>query len=513
MSGKAVGLSNLVARAGDRSVTLHWSGKMASSIEVERAIDDGDFRKLANERTLRQSFADTEVENGHRYTYRVRAKGEERGYLQVSAEPMAFKSDESFLEYLQATAFDYFWNEVSTETGLIRDRNEPESPCSIAAVGFGLTAIGIGIDHGWIHRAAGRKRVLQVLRTLEAGAEGSGKNGMMCYKGWFYHFLEMGSGTRYRNCEISSIDTALLMAGVLYSAEYFDAAELEEDEIRTLARKLFERIDWRWMLNGETTLSMGWTPEHGFIPARWEGYNEASILYLLGIGTEGSGLTRTNWEAWTRTYEWKKSYGYEFIHFPPLFGHQYSACWIDFRGMSDEYLSGKGITYFENSRRATLAQRAYAMANPGGHKGYGPNLWGFTACDGPGRGGYTGYGARGAPPPENDDGTIAPTAAGGSLPFTPKESMAVLRSMYERFRPEIWCGYGFRDAFNLEANWWDPDVLGIDQGPILIMAENLRSGKVWKRMRKNKVVAQGLERVGFQPMREEDGSCAGTNLP
>jgi len=257
------------------------------------------------------------------------------------------------------------------------------------------------------------------------------------------------------------------------------------------------RVDWPWMANGGDSLTLGWYPNTGFIAHRWIGYNEATILYLLGMGAATNPLPAAYWASWTSGYEWQTNYGHSFVQFPPLFGHQYSHCWVDFRHLSDAYMNDKGTTYFENSRRATLAQRAYAVANPGGFIGYGTNLWGLTACDGPGSAGFFSYIARGAPPPLNDDGTIAPTAAGGSMPFAPEYSLPTLRYFYDQFRTNIWTGYGFRDAFNLKANWWDPDVLGIDQGPILLMLENHRTQKVWRRFMQVAEIQRGLQTAGF----------------
>lgn len=413
--------------------------------------------------------------------------------------PRTFATDSDFLEFVQKASFDFFWDEANPTNGLVRDRTQTNSFCSIAAVGFGLTALGIGIDHGWITRAEGYERARRTVRTfweLPQGPEASGVGG---HRGWFYHFLDMNTGLRFRQVELSSIDSALLFAGMIYAAEYFNRPE--ENELRELTGKLLARVDWKWMLNGDKTLTMGWHPETGFIEARWRGYNEASILYIIALGVENPALDRDSWTEWTRTYDWRTSYGYSFVHFAPLFGHQYSACWIDFRNSADEYMRAKGITYFENSRRATLAQRAYCIANPLRHTGYSSNVWGLTACDGPGVKGTFAYMARGAPPPENDDGTIAPTAAGGSIPFAPRECIAALRHMYDTYREKIWHRYGFRDAFNLRHDWWDPDVLGIDQGPILIMAENHRNGRVWDVMNRSKILQRGLNRAGFAPMR------------
>jgi hypothetical protein len=314
------------------------------------------------------------------------------------------------------------------------------------------------------------------------------------YKGFFYHMLDMRTGLRAWNSELSSIDTALLLAGVLYAREYFSAPDSLDSLVRALADSIYLRVDWNWMRNYAPGLMMGYYPETGFINAWWRGYNEAMIMYILALGSPTHPVPNSVWQAWTSGYSWETHYGYSYVAFPPLFGHQYSHCWIDFRGIADAYMRAKGITYFENSRRATLAARAYCIANPKGFVGYGENVWGITACDGP-----TGYLARGAPPPYNDDGTIAPTAAGGSMPFVPEYCLAALRHMYDNYRTRLWGEYGFRDAFNLTVNWWASDVIGIDQGPIVIMIENFRSGKVWRLFMQNPYVQEGLARAGFSP--------------
>jgi hypothetical protein len=501
---------NLVGRAGDRSITLHWDavpGATVRGYRVFRGDNAGSFHELPGSPVQIQSIADVQVENGQKYTYHVKAENE--AGLGVSSEaltlvPRPFPSDAAFLEYLQATAFDYFWYEANPLNGMIRDRTQPWSAASIAAIGFGLTAIGIGIDHRWITRDEGRVRVLRTLHTLWRTPQGAAAGGTSGHKGWFYHFLNMEDATRFGSSELSSIDTALLLAGVLYVREFFDSGHSTDQQIRNLADTIFNRIDWEWMLNRGETLAMGWHPEHGFTKARWEGYNEASILYLLGLGaTNRQRLEPAHWKAWTRTYSWRTSYGHSFIHFPPLFGHQYSACWVDFRNIADDFTRSKGITYFENSRRATLAQREYCIANPGDFPGYGPNVWGLTACDGPGTHETHSYMARGAPPAENDDGTLAPTGPGGSLPFAQQECVRALRTLYDTYRERIWSGYGFRDAFNLKEDWFGADVIGIDQGPILIMAENLRTGRAWKVMSKNAVLKRGLKQAGFRTFSAE----------
>jgi hypothetical protein len=486
----------LVARAGDRSVVLHWraSGRPAG-FNVFRQAGDGSRVRLTAKPLRVPRFADLAVTNG--VTYRYVVTGGPGGPLAVEATPRPFASDAEFLELLQATAFDYFWREANPANGLVKDRSTTNSFCSIAATGFGLTALGIGIDHGWITREAGRQRALTTLKTFREGPQGDAPAGVIGHRGWFYHFLDMQTATRFKRVELSSIDTALFLAGALDVREYFDGEHPDERAIRELADALVDRVDWRWMADGGDTLTMGWHPESGFLQSRWVGYNEAMILYLLALGARHGALGPEFWQGWTRGYRWATYYGQSYIEFAPLFGHQYSHGWVDFRGLADAFLRGRGMDYFENSRRATLANRAYCVANPKGWRGYGPDCWGLTACDGPGFAPYHAYRARGAPPPENDDGTIAPTAAGGSLPFAPEVCLPALRHFYDAHRERLWTPFGFRDAFNLTADWWDPDVLGIDQGPILIMAENHRAGRVWRRFMKNEIIRRGLERAGF----------------
>lgn len=405
-------------------------------------------------------------------------------------ESAAAMSDSAFLDLVQRTAFDFFWMEANPSNGLIRDRSASGAPCSIASVGFGLTAICIAIDHGWITREAGRTRVLNTVKTFWEKPQGRENQGRIGYKGFFYHFLDMNTALRAWDSELSSIDSALLVAGFLYAKQYFTETDSLENKIRALADSIYYRVDWQFMRNFQPNLMGGWFPETGFINWWWRGYNEAMIMNILGLGSPTHPIPTSTWNAWTGGYAWQTHYGYSYVVFPPLFGHQYSHCWIDFRNIQDAYMRGKGIDYFENSRRATLAQRAYCIAHP--EKGYGENVWGITACDGP-----NGYAARGAPPVENDDGTIAPTAAGGSMPFTSQESIAALRYMYDTYKNQIWMKYGFRDAFNLAQNWWGPDVIGIDQGPIIVMIENYRTGRVWELFMQNADIQRGLERAGF----------------
>ncbi len=400
----------------------------------------------------------------------------------------------ALLDSLQYTAFRYFWDEANPSNGLVKDRSTPGSPCSIASTGFGLSAICIGIDHGWITRDQGRERIRAALNTFWTKPQGSGSSGFIGYKGLFYHFLDMNNATRTWNCEVSTIDSALLFGGILDSREYFWTSDPGDVEIRALADSIYRRADWHFFRNYNQGILMGWKPGTGFSGfGQWIGYNEAMILYILALGSPTHPVPDDAWAAWTSGYRWDTYNGWSYVQFPPLFGHQYSHCWIDFRYVRDAYMQSRGITYFENSRRATLAQRDYCVYNPGHWPGYGADLWGLTACDDP----YYGYLAHGAPPPQNDNGTLAPTAPAGSIAFAPDAVIPVLHNMYDTYKSQLWGRYGFKDAFNLAANWWDTDYLGIDEGPIVLMIENYRTGHVWEHVSRNADIQRGLQHAGF----------------
>lgn len=419
------------------------------------------------------------------------------------AGPQSFSSDDAFLDYVQRQTFRYFWDEANPTNGLIRDRSQPGSPCSIASVGFGLSAINIAIERGWIERTNGLQRVLKTLQTLCDLPQGDGAAGFAGSHGWFYHFLDMQTGLRARRSELSSIDTALLMMGVIDAGQYFTSlTDHAESQIREMADTLVSRIDWSFMLwTNPLVMNMEWKPESGYGPGRWIGYNEASCLYLLALGAATQGLPAGLWDAWTRGYQWKgASSDSGFVFSPSLFTHQYSQAWIDFRAITDAYMRGKNSDYFENSRRATLAQRQYSIDNPAKYPNYGADEWGFTACDGPAQTvegvRYAGYIARGAPA-GFEDGTIAPTAVAGSLPFASEFCLPALRHFYDTYRTNLWTTEGFRDAYNIKAKWWADDVVGIDQGPIVLMLENYRSGSIWSRMLRSPIIQRGLQRAGF----------------
>ena len=415
------------------------------------------------------------------------------------AAPARAITTEALLDSLQHTAFDYFWNEANPANGMVKDRSTAGSVASIACVGFALSAINVGIDHGWITRTEGRDRVQTTLATLRDKPQGSASSGVIGYLGLFYHWLDMATATRCGICggndwnsELSTIDTALLMAGVLDVREYFDTADPGDTLVRAYADSIVRRCNWDIMRNFGTGIYMGYIPGSGFNGfGRWQGYNEAMIMYLLALGSPTHAVPTNNWPYWCGTYNWSTQYGYTFVTFPPLFGHQYSHCWVDFRDIADPYMQGKNEDYFENSRRATLAQQAYCIANPGGFTDYGQYVWGITASDIQG-----GYSARGAPPAQNDNGTIAPTAVAGSICFAPEIVIPTLHNLFDSY-PLLWGPYGFRDAFNPGTGWYDTDYLGIDEGPILLMIENYRTGKVWQRMMGNSVIQNGLARAGF----------------
>ncbi|MBK8165108.1 MAG: T9SS type A sorting domain-containing protein [bacterium] len=421
-------------------------------------------------------------------------RGGTRDQLPVTITGGQSLTNEALLDSLQRTAFNYFWYQANPVNGLIRDRSQVGSPCSIAAQGFGITAICIGIEHGWVTREVGRARIKLGMQTLWNGAQGPGAAGVNGYKGLFYHFLDINSGNRTWTCELSTIDTALLMAGVLDAKQYFHTSDPGDVEIRALADSLYRRVDWNWSRNNGPAIRMGWKPETGFNTfGNWIGYNEAMILYVLALGSPTYPVPASTWNTWTSGYGWATYYGQSYLIFPPLFGHQYSHCWIDFRGIPDAYMAARGIDYFENSRRATYAARSYCIANPYGHSEYGENLWGLTASDDPG-----GYLAHGAPPAQNDNGTITPTAAASSIAFAPEIVLPCLHNMYDNWGWVLWGKYGFKDAFNPTVIWAGTDWLGIDQGPIIIMIENYLNGSVWDRYMQNPQVAQGLKLAGFQ---------------
>jgi hypothetical protein len=418
-----------------------------------------------------------------------------------------------FLDDLEQRTFRYFWDTANPKNGLVPDRY-PNTPfASIAAVGFGLTAYPIGVERGYIARAAARERVLTTLRFFVSAAN---------EHGFFYHFMDMRSGARASDSEVSTVDTALLLAGMIFCQSYFDTQDPHDVEIRRLTDEIYGRVDWTWAQPRAPAVALSWTPEAGFSSSDWRGYNEAMLVYLLALGSPTHAVDQQAWTSWTSTYDkqWGTVYDQTYLSFAPLFGHQFTHVWVDFRGIRDAFMRSHDLDYFENSRRATYTQRRYAIANPQHWRAYGKNVWGMSASDGPGPARepslddtrpFLTYAARGVGIGRIvDDGTIAPTAAISSLPFAPEIVLPATLEMYHRFGASIYSVYGFLDAFNAsyrsssgkqpgpgDAGWVDADYVGIDEGPILAMIENYRSDLVWRVMRRSPYLQQGLERAGF----------------
>lgn len=418
-------------------------------------------------------------------------------------------SDEALLDTIQRQAFDYFLNEANPENGLIADRTAPGAPASIAAVGLALSAYAVGVERGWMTRQAAIARTLATLRFFRDAPHGPEPDATG-HRGFYYHFLDMQTGRRVWKCELSTVDTALLMAGVLTAGQYYRADDPDESEIRFLSDWLYRRVDWRWAQNGGATVTHGWRPERGFLRYRWVGYDEALILYVLGLGSPTFPLTPESYGGWLAGYRWKRIYGHELAYAGPLFVHQMSHVWIDFRGIRDALMRAHGSDYFENSRRATLVHREYAIRNPRRLRGYHANSWGLTASDGPGPAHQTvdgikrrfhGYMARGAPYGPGD-GTLSPWGVAASLPFAPEVVLPALRHL-RAIDPGNRSPYGFSDAYNPtfaaggEAGWVAPDHVGVHLGPVPLMIENHRTGFLWQLMRGCPAVVRGLRRAGF----------------
>jgi len=445
------------------------------------------------------------------------------------------KPDRSMLDDVERRTFDYFRDSTNPTNGLAADHWPKEHSgdyfASIAATGFALTSYGIGVERGWMKRNEAARRTLATLKFFKSAKTGDDVDASGNH-GFFYHFLEADSGARFHSSasvELSSLDTAELMAGVLFSMSYFDRNTADERAIRALADELYKAVDWQWFTNNTLLLEGGWTPEHSYDHNFYRGYSEALILYLLAMGSPTHALAPESWLEWTKTYDetWGEFQGQEHLGGGPLFWHQYTHVWFDFRGIQDDYMRRRGIDYFTNSQRATISQREYAIHNPLNWKGYGADVWGLTASNGPRGSGapgepdrylndpktFYGYIARGAGLKYAvDDGTIAPSAGVSSIAFTPDIVLPLIRSLRQNYGA-VYTRYGFVDAFNpsfvfgdrplrtgridADVGWIDTVYIGIDQGPILAMIENFRSEFVWRVMRANPYIRRGLTRSGF----------------
>ena len=397
---------------------------------------------------------------------------------QPPAEPFSAEDDQ-LLEDLEHANFLYFWEQANPSTGLVRDRftvrgQDRGSVASIAATGFGLTALCIGDKRGYISSKEARARALATLRFLWKGLPN--------HRGFFYHFADTNSGQRQWDSEVSSVDTAILLCGVLSCRQHFHYSEITE-----LTYWIFNRVDWTWLSEDTSLLPHGWMPEVGFLPYRWDGYSELMMMYLLGLGSSSHPLPPETWTAWKRT-----TYEYDGLRYigsiAPLFVHQYSQAWFDFRGQRDKYAD-----YFQNSVVATDVHRRFCLELAKQFPDYSDDLWGITASDS-----QHGYVAWGGPPAVGPiDGTVVPSASAGSLPFLPPAAMRVLRTIKNKYG-DAWCRYGYVDAFNPLKKWYDADVIGIDTGITMLMAENARTAFVWETFMKNPEARRGMERADFK---------------
>jgi len=426
----------------------------------------------------------------------------------VAAATSEEETDDALVDRLQRAAFGYFERYANPRNGLVADTSRRGSPCSIAVVGFALSSYVVAAERGWMTREDAASRALTTLRYFRQSRQGATPD-VTGHRGFYYHFLDMESGRRVWDCELSLIDSTLLMAGILTVGRYFDAGG-PEGEIRELADALYRRVDWRWAQNESPTLAQGWKPECGFLHYGWEGYNEATILYVLGLGSPTHPLADRAFETWTLTYQWEHLLGEDVLYSGPLFTHLFSHAWIDFRGLRDDFMREKDSDYFENTRRAISVHREYCARNPHGYIGYGRDVWGISAGDGPvdeatrehprdSR--HFGYMARGAPFGP-DDGTLCPWAMLATLPFEPAAAVRGTRTLLQQ-APHV-CSEGrFSSGYNptlsTSADGWLSDGwYGLDQGLLVLAIENARSGLIWSLLRGSPEIRHGLGRAGFR---------------
>jgi hypothetical protein len=420
------------------------------------------------------------------------------------------ESDDELLDRFQRAAFGYFLEQYNPENGLVADTSRAGAPASIAVVGFALSCYAVGVERGWMARADAVARVLVTLRFFCNSQQGEQADATG-YQGFYYHFLDMKTGTRAWRCELSPIDTTLLLAGVLVASVYFSEDTPGEREIRECADAIYRRVDWHWARGGKATVRQGWKPRSGFLHYGWDGYSEATLLYVLGLASPSHPLADDSFVAWTATYQWENIYDCELLYAGPLFIHHFSHAWIDFDGIRDRFMREKDSDYFKNSQRATHVHREYARRNPQGYVGYGKDCWGITANEGPGNKTlkiagrarrFLGYAARGVPFGP-DDGTINPCAALASLPFAPEPALSALRYFGAQYPGMIrdWrlpSGFNPTVPANGPSGWVSEGYFGLDQGIVVLMIENYRSRLIWRLMRQCPYIGSGLRRAGFK---------------
>lgn len=414
------------------------------------------------------------------------------------------------VDTLQQAAFEYFTRHANPINGLVADTSRADSPCSIAVTGFAFAAYPVAVARGWIGRRDAVQWILAGLRFLCDSDQG-GDADATGFKGFYFHFLDMDSGRRVWRSELSMVDSALLVAGALAAAAFFSAADAAEAELRERVETLYRRMDWRWAQHDTPTIRMGWKPESGFLHYGWEGYTEAALMYVLAMGSPTHAVGDDCYHAWTSTYQWENLYGHDCLYAGPLFMHQFSHAWIDFRGIRDSFMREKQSDYFENSRCAVAIQREYANRNPHGFAGYDRNAWGLSACEGPTGArmevsgferGTFGYAARGVPHGP-DDGTLSAPSLLASLPFAPGPVLDGLRNLLLRY-PEVLSQGCLTTGLNpsviddMGKPWVSPGHFGLDQGIVVLMLENHRSGQLWELMRTCTPIIAGLRRAGFR---------------
>jgi hypothetical protein len=438
-------------------------------------------------------------------------------------------SDLQLLADIEHRTFNFYWERVNHRNGLMVDRWSTPSVCSITGTGFGLTAWPIGVERGWITRSQARDITLRTLQFFEQLPQADQRSGCGGYRGFYYQFIDMDTGLRLGTSVLSTVDTTWLQMGMAAAQGWFDQDDGKEIEIRRLSQRLLDRTEWDWVQAnsvGGKAISMGWSPEKGFIERNWDGYNEGMPLYLLALGSQSHPAKDGAYEAWTVPFQnyWRGEGPSRYLSFGPHFAHQYAGVWVDLRGIRDASMRTAGFDYFENSRRATYAQRDYAISNPMGWDGYSKDIWGISASDGPGdvvvdfKGrptsfqGYAAYGPKGMPD-EDDRGTLSPIAVLASIPFAPEICIPAARALRNFQHGRLYGPYAFYDAFNpsfrdthvalrsghadARLGWVDHDYLSDNQGPILGMLANYKTGIIWRATRNAPNLVRGLKRAGF----------------